>query len=562
MTSEKPGVQDLIALFKAKNIQDIIISPGSRNAALNIAFHQDAYFNCKAVMDERVAAFIALGMSQASQKPTALVCTSGSAILNYYPAVAEAFYQKVPLVIISADRPLDWIDQADGQTIRQEKVLDQHLNKSVQLKQEVKSEQDRWYNQRLINEALNASLFPNKGPVHINFPFEEPLYEKANTNSAVVKNITPTPLHAQLSTSTLDEFVHTWNNSSSRLVLAGMQESNPQLNEILDQLAEMGQVVVMTETTSNLYSPHFFPCIDRIINHLSEEEAETLKPDLLITIGNAIVSKKIKRLLREHKAVNHWHISPNSYHPDTYQQLTSSIQLHPEDFFKQLTSSPLAPSSPEYFQQWKNIDIAHEEAHYQFISTLEWCDLKAFSIFQKNIPEESEVQLSNSSPVRYAQLFNWDYSLTFHANRGTSGIDGCTSTALGYALKSNTLTTVITGDVSFFYDSNAFYHNHVPSNLRVVLINNGGGGIFRIIPGPGSTEELEDFFETHHNFKANGIASAFGLDYISATDEESLEVALEDFYAPNREKAVILELFTPRMKNATILKDYFQSLKN
>mgnify|MGYP000111216072 CR=1 FL=1 len=561
MISDKPGVQDLMHLLKTKGIEDVVISPGSRNAPLSISFQADKSFRCKAVMDERVAAFIALGISQHTQRPTVLVCTSGSALLNYYPAVAEAFYQNLPLIILSADRPTEWIDQADGQTIRQNGALDLHLRKSVILMQEVKAPPQRWHNQRLINEALNASTHPFKGPVHINFPFEEPLYGLTEHATSTAKNMLPVAPPSLLDAAELNQLAQVWNNARKRLILVGCLEKSSQLAGILDHLAALGQAVVMTETTSNISSPHFLPCLDRVINTLSNEEKATIKPDLLITVGTAIVSKKIKVLLRNHQAEHHWHVAPQQEHPDTYQQLTNSISIAADQFFEQLNPL-LEPSEPNYFNHWKAIDQRKENKHDEFIETLKWSDFKVFDEIQKRVPTDTEIQLANSSPVRYAQLFNWDESLTFHANRGTSGIDGCTSTAVGQAMVNQKLTVALTGDVSFFYDSNAFYHHHLPPNLRVIVINNGGGGIFRIIPGPDSTDALEDFFETHHNFDVSGIASAFHVKYACAKNEVELSKQLDVLFSPTLEEAMILEIRTPRLENAEVLNEYFKHLSN
>ena len=561
MISDKPGVQDLIQLLKSKDIENIVISPGSRNAPLSISFQGDAFFKCRAVIDERAAGFIALGMSQFTQKPTVLVCTSGSALLNYYPAIAEAFYQNLPLIVLSADRPLEWIDQADGQTIRQNGALDLHVKKSVQLLQEPQNDKDRWYNQRLINEALNAATFPFQGPVHINFPFEEPLYGQAEKADNKAKTFSYQHTSPQLAPHTLKELAKEWNQSSKRLILVGCLEKNELLAEQLDQLAASGQAVVMTETTSNISSSHFLPCIDRVINTISEEEKAFIQPDLLITVGTAIVSKKVKVLLRDLPASNHWHIAPQEDHPDTYKQLTRAISLDANDFFSQLLPE-VQPTSPDFFHYWKDIDVNREERHERFSKVVKWSDFKVFHEIVQRVPSNTEIQLANSSPVRYAQLFNWDETLTFHANRGTSGIDGCTSTALGQALVNEKLTLLISGDVSFFYDSNAFYHNHVPSNLRVIVINNGGGGIFRIIPGPASTDALEEFFETHHSFDISGIAKAFKVKYMLAKTEDELSAALDVLFSPSADAAMILEVCTPRIENAEVLNQYFKTLRN
>lgn len=559
MISSKKGVQDFVSLFKQKGIKKIIITPGSRNAPLTISFTQDHFFTCFSIPDERSAAFYALGMAQYDKHPVAIVCTSGSALLNFYPAVAEAYYQKTPMIVISADRPREWIDQADGQTIRQENALDKHSKLSVNLLQEVDTEKDRLFNQRLINEAINAAINGRKGPVHINFPFEEPLYEQTEVPSSTAKNIKVHSTQNELTISALSELSSIWNKYSRRMILAGVLSPNEELNTLLGTIAN--QAIVFTETTSNLHHPDFFPNIDRTIRGLSEDEEKELQPDILITIGGPIVSKNIKHILRKYRPTYHWHINPDDLHLDTYQCLTDSIPIEPGIFLQQLTQSISNESNNDYFEQWKNKADKKKEKHQQWTKTAPWSDHLVFNSINKTIPANYVIHLANSSPVRYAQLYDWHKDIHFFCNRGTSGIDGSSSTAAGYALASEKNTCLITGDISFFYDSNALWNHHLPSNLKIILINNNGGNIFRFIPGPSNTGALEKFFETTHNFNGKGLSETFNLNYSKVSSINELDEVLPEFFAEANGKASILEVCTPRLDNSEVLRDYFKALK-
>lgn len=561
MISDKQVVQQIVALCKAKDIRTVVISPGSRNAPLTISFNRDPFFTCLAIPDERVAGFVALGMAQATGKPVVVACTSGSAVLNYYPAVAEAFYQQVPLVVLSADRPTAWTDQADGQTIRQVKVLDQHTRYSASLLDRPTSHEDLWYNNRLINEALNAASGLPNGPVHLNVPFHEPLYQTVEQPSVHVTNQhIPAP---ELSISELEWAVlaDTWKKSSRRLLLAGQALPGDMPSDAWDNLTSTGQAVLLTETTSNLHLPGALPCIDRVINTVESGEHETLYPDLLVTFGGAVVSKKIKALLRKGNPAAHWHIDMQAIVPDTYQALTHHIRMEPAAFLTELNTR-VAESSTEYAGRWQQLHQDRQRKHNIFADQAPYSDWWVFDRIHQLIPPHEVVHLGNSSPVRYAQLFEWDPSVAFLGNRGTSGIDGSSSTAVGYALRSTKQVTLITGDVSFFYDSNAFFHQHLPANLRIIVIQNGGGNIFRIIEGPRSTDELADYFETHHTFSAAGIAQTFGVSYLSASSKTEVEAGLRELYDPQRQEATLLEIFTPRLENDGVLTDYFNALKS
>jgi len=559
MISEKAGIKNLVEICVQKGIEKIIISPGSRNAPLILAFSKHPGIECLSIVDERSAAFFALGIAQQSQKTVAIACTSGTATLNFAPAIAEAFYQKIPLLVLTADRPVEWIDQADSQTIKQNNIFSNYIKKTFQLPQKITSKDDIWYNDRIISEAINTCQFPDKGPVHINIPFTEPLYEGFEDKIKKLKIIETAFTETKLSEKQIKVLAAKWNKYDKKLILTGLLEPSSKLNQLLANISQDETVAILTETTSNLNYNNFLPCIDRIITTIFDDEKNDFQPELLITLGSQIISKKIKAFLRKNKAIEHWHINPDVLYLDTYQCLTKNIPLTPVEFFSQLTNH-IKHRQGEYFKTWKSRDIELDKKHEDFLSACKFSDMKVFETILKAIPENSNLQMGNSTPVRYIQLFKFKKQLTFNCNRGTSGIDGTVSTAAGAAFSSQKLTTLIVGDLGFFYDSNGLWNKYVSKNLKVIIINNGGGGIFRFIDGPSETEELEEFFVAEHNTNAENIAKTFNVNYFKANNQNGLKKALVDFYKP-QEKAAILEIKTPQKENAIILKNYFKHLK-
>ena len=578
--SSIPTAQSVILHFKAKGVKDIIISPGSRNAPLTIGFTEDPYFKCYSIVDERCAAFFALGIAQNTGRIVAVVCTSGSAMLNYYPAVAEAFYSDIPMLVISADRPSYRIDIGDGQTIRQENVFKNHIGYQANLKQDVShatatikkfgaellsvkktvEEQQKDINTFNSAELQNAIDFAidELAPVHINVPLEEPLYN-TEEHSCVVPSVKEEEDTVLPSCSTLDDFASIWNTSTRKMILVGVNKPNVIEQQFLDEVAEDESVIVFTETTSNIHHSTFFNSIDSILAPIEksndkEELFTALKPDILLTFGGLIVSKKIKQFLRTYKPKHHWHIDGKKAY-DTFFSLSHHFKVDTNTFFNAfLDKTKFVDSS--YFAKWSKVKANYEEKREAYLNTIPFSDMLAFSQILPSIPDGYQVHLSNSSTVRYAQLFPLKNTLKVYCNRGTSGIDGSTSTAIGASVYNKKPTLLVTGDLSFLYDSNALWNNYVKPNFRIIVINNSGGGIFRILPGQEETDNYKTYFETAHNLEIENLCSMYNVDYKFAEDENALSQHLEDFYKES-DKAILLEVKTPRIINNKILLSYF-----
>jgi 2-succinyl-5-enolpyruvyl-6-hydroxy-3-cyclohexene-1-carboxylate synthase len=560
MSIGKEQIGLLAALMIEKGIEHVVASPGSRNAPAIIILAQQKTLNLISVADERSAGFFALGIAIKTRKPVALLCTSGSAALNYAPAIAEAYYQKVPLLVVTADRPKEWIDQGDGQTIRQENVFANYIRKSFSLPSDVATPEARWFALRIINEAIDRCLYPTAGPVHLNLPIAEPLYKiDIHDPLPVVRKISYAAIDKTVSAGLMKSLAQQWNGATSKMILVGQLHEGINIAGQLTRLAADPSVVVMTETNSNIFHPGFINCIDRVIDGLSEKEIGELKPDILLTLGDAVVSKKIKALLRKMKPAINWHVSedPEEFYLDTYQTLTLTIPASEESFTAQLAQNAV-PVTSEYQGRWSQHSIIRRNRHQEFMSQLEFCDMQVYDLLFSSIPEGTDIHLSNSTPVRYAQLFDHNGIHRFYANRGTSGIDGCVSTAAGSAFVASNPVTVITGDIGFLYDSNALWNTNLKPDFRIIVINNGGGNIFRILDGPSDYKELEPFIETTHQYTTQGLAANFGINYFQATDKQSLEEMLDKFYDYSIGKPAIFEIITPNILSAKVLKEYFK----
>lgn len=552
-STDKSGIKNLIDLLVNKGVRRMVCSPGSRNAPIVIAADLHPQIETIVIHDERVAAFYALGLSLGSEEPVAITCTSGSATVNYFPAITEAYYQNVPLIVLSADRPTEWVNHGEGQTIMQENVFGKHVLgwMNVEGTQSTKQSSD-------IIELCDKALSKPQGPIHFNCPLQEPLYglmeyEDETTgysNTVAEKNVNID----------FESLSQVWNESKTKMILCGQMPKSPYLNELLNQIAEDSSVAVLVENTSNLNSKSFIQCIDRTLQGI--EDIAEYQPDLLITIGGAIVSKRVKAFLRSAENVTHWKLGEEFPDMDTYRQNRTSIMVSPSSFFSGLLNQDLISHNSQFGYSWRKLSMQIQSFVEQNNAKFPFSDFIAIELALDCIPEGSRIHMANSSIVRYCQLFDPIPSMQYFSNRGVSGIDGSLSTACGVALaQPDKLHVLLTGDVSFFYDSNSLWKSMNIPNLRIILINNSGGGIFRFIPGPSTSSQLEKYFEAHHNHSAEHICKAFNIEYLKAENEQDLLLNMESFYQEGNDVKV-MEVFTPRLDNAEVLNEYFSDIKN
>ncbi|MFM2201313.1 MAG: hypothetical protein RL040_513 [Bacteroidota bacterium] len=559
MISDKRPVQDFIQLLDQHGIREIIICPGSRNAPFSISLAHDKRFHVHSIVDERSAAFVALGMAQQLNHPVAIICTSGTAALNFAPAIAEAYYQRVPLLVVTADRPFEWIDQGEGQSIRQRDVYRNFIKASYEIAEEATEGDLVWYNVRILDEAMRLANEGVRGPVHINFPLREPLYNLTENPPQSAKTITRANAQLRLDEKELTSLHMSITGSKKVMVLAGQMQSDPILLQAVKAFGKRSNVAIFTEAHSNLADDSFVTTIDRFLAGLNDEKKTYLQPNLLITVGHNLISRKIKALLRKAN-MEHWHVDISGEGLDTLKKLSKVIPLTPTEFFENMKRAheSIASDYRESVLRWnEKTSLAANE----YMRQANWSDLQAFHIIQPHLPSGSDVQMGNSSAVRYILLHDTRSDLRYFGNRGVAGIDGCTSTAIGATHVSGKPTTLISGDIAFFYDSNAFWNNLNKTNLRIIIVNNGGGGIFRIIDGPDSSSQaLETYFETAHTRNASGLAAMYNIPYLSAQNAHSLTEGLNWLFAQT--SCAILEVQTPRLENSSELKRYFEFIQN
>jgi len=579
-----PVAQTLILSCLKFDFFDVVISPGSRNVPLAIGFASNKKFKCYSIVDERSAAFFALGLSQKSKKPTILICTSGSALLNYYPAVAEAYYSEIPLIILSADRPEYKINIGDGQTINQSNVFEKNILYSNSLKQDcshateeiIKSNLQKIVNdkagfskieklqksvqknnEKIIEIAFNLSI--NKmQPVHLNVPMEEPLYEFNDSPSISVK--VKKKIEKKPSLTDLDNFYKAINKAGKIMILIGVSDGNILSKKSIQKINSCSSIIVMKEHTSNVFNESFISNIDRLIGPIelqsnSDSVFDELSPEIVISLGGMIVSKKIKSFLRNYKPRKHYHIGNNTS-KDSFYSGVKHINTTANKFFENID---LIKSDSKYFEKWNQLDNSKLDLHNRYMNVTNFSDLKVFEILTNWVPKKYIIQVANSTPIRYFQLFDLKNKNMMFANRGTSGIDGSTSTAIGSSIQNDSPVLLVTGDLSFFYDVNALWNNHIPKNFRIIIINNSGGGIFKILPGFKENNLFSEFIETQHNLSARLIAKMFNFNYTRVSTKFGLNLYLRTFFK-NSKKPKILEIKTSSVKSTKILKDYFRYL--
>ena len=553
MYSDKKNILQLVALLRAHEIRNVVLCPGSRNTPIIHTLANHPYFTCYSVTDERSAGFFALGLALSGGRPAAVCCTSGTALLNLHPAVAEAFYQQVPLVVISADRPASWIGQMDGQTLPQPNVFGPLVKSSVNLP-EIHTSEEEWYCNRLVNEALLELNHHGKGPVHINVPISEPLFQFTAEDLPDVRVITRYQ-GLNVYDRQYDDLITRLNGYTKRMMVVGQMNLIYLFERKICKLLYK-HFAWLTEHTGNQTVPGIpVKNFDAIIYALPEEEQAKLVPDLLITYGGHVVSKRLKQLLRKHPPKEHWHVAADGQVADTFCSLTTVIEMDPFEFLEKIAY--LLENKPcEYPKRWEQLSKQMAEPDFAF------SEMAAIGKVLKSLPTDAVLHLANSSTVRYAQLFQIPDSVEVCCNRGTSGIEGSLSTALGYAWASDKLNFVLIGDLSFFYDMNALWCNHLRGNLRIMLLNNGGGEIFQSLPGLKMEARTHRFVTALHQTKAEGWAQERGFDYTAVHTMEELDAALSDFMQADQQgNPKFMEVFTDKAEDIRLLKEYYHGLR-
>ncbi|GAB4053075.1 2-succinyl-5-enolpyruvyl-6-hydroxy-3-cyclohexene-1-carboxylic-acid synthase [Spirosoma litoris] len=571
-------IVNIAELLYQKGITDVVVSPGSRSAPLTLAVVRHPHLRVRVMADERSAGFVALGLAQQTRNPVAIICTSGSAVYNLSPAVAEAYFQQVPLLLLTADRPHEWLHQQDGQTIDQVNLFGNQVKRSYDLPADYAHPDARWFIERSVNEAVSLTRLAPVGPVHLNVPLREPFYPTANEpfQAEPVRLITTLSASPTLAPETWHALLTEWERSDRILIAVGQLPRNPALLAVLTKISDELGVPIVGEIVSNLpVNDRFITHTDTFLSGIPDEQAEAFRPDLLITIGNSLLTRNLKTFFRQYPAHRHWHIQPTVDRiTDAFQSLTTLIPAEPLAFldklfadidYQQFLQGDDDDDSHEFLNHWQQADRKAARLVAQTLSkpNQSLTDWSAVQLVLEQIPSQSILHLANSMPVRYANLcgLTEQQAVSVSANRGVSGIDGCLSTAVGAALATDQIVTLLIGDVAFFYDRNALWSAPVPPNLRIVLLNNDGGHIFRLIDGPSRQPELETYFETPHGYTARNTAADAKIQYQIAAKAETLSSLLPDFFRPGSQ-AKLLEIKTDKRINQEQFLAYKSQLKN
>ena len=561
MYSNKGNVNILTSLLLEYGVSDAVVCPGSRNAPIVHNLSVCEAIRCRPVTDERSAAFYALGLSIATRRPTVVCVTSGSALLNVMPAVAEAAYQHVPLVVISADRPQQWIDQLDGQTIPQSDALGRFVRKAVQLP-EPHNDEERWLCRRLVNEAMHLATCRHGAPVHINVPISEPLFEFDTEQLPQLSRFNNIK-RAAIKDASMD-MPDAFHKAKRPMIVIGQLAHGTVSHETIRSLSE--KYVVMSEPLSNpsYMTIHFDEAIRYIVSDNSsinddEDDKTAYYPDYVIYVGDTLVSKPARRFLRNAKAPSCL-ITPDAADiHDPLMTLTDIVECDTDSINALLASLCDAPDTDErcrFHDRWQSfLDAyaAHADAYAPEYSQM--ATVKYFEEQLADLDIDICVHYANSSAVRlaciYAQHYVW-------CNRGVNGIEGSLSTAAGFSLATHDMTVCVIGDLSFFYDQNALWNSNLRGNLRIILLNNRGGGIFRQLSGLSDSPAADDLVMASHENTAQGICTQNDIGYLSAKNMDEMQIGIVTLLTRESERPMLLEVFTDSNDDVKVLEKYFK----
>lgn len=561
MYSNKENVNILTSLLLEYGVSDAVVCPGSRNAPIVHNLSVCEAIRCRPVTDERSAAFYALGLAIATRRPTVVCVTSGSALLNVMPAVAEAAYQHVPLVVISADRPQQWIDQLDGQTIPQSDALGRFVRKAVQLP-EPHNDEERWLCRRLVNEAMHLATCRQGAPVHINVPISEPLFEFDTEQLPQLSRFNNIK-RAAIKDASMD-MPDAFHDATRPMIVIGQLAHGTISHETIRSLSE--KYVVMSEPLSNpsYMTIHFDEAIRYIVSDNSsinddEDDKTAYYPDYVIYVGDTLVSKPARRFLRNAKAPSCL-ITPDAADiHDPLMTLTDIVECDTDSINALLASLCDAPDNDErcrFHDRWQSfLDAyaAHADAYAPEYSQM--ATVKYFEEQLADLDIDICVHYANSSAVRlaciYAQHYVW-------CNRGVNGIEGSLSTAAGFSLATHDMTVCVIGDLSFFYDQNALWNSNLRGNLRIILLNNRGGGIFRQLPGLSDSPAADDLVMASHENTAQGICTQNDIGYMSAKNMDEMQIGIVTLLTRESERPMLLEVFTDSNDDVKALEKYFK----
>ena len=566
MYSNKESVNILTSLLVAYGIRHAVVCPGSRNSPIVHNLHECPDIACYPVTDERSAGFYALGMSLELDEAVAVCVTSGTALLNLAPAVAEAWYQHVPLVVVSADRPPQWIDQLDGQTLPQPDALGRFVARSVSLP-DVADTESHWYCNRLICEALMEAGKKGGQPVHINVPLAEPLFEYSvealPSEDRIVQRSGTVDAYDVESCGLRENF---WQAERPMIVIGQTRESlmtDDQLQALMEHC-----VVLFEPLGSDLGASHF----DLVLSALGNDES--LLPDFVLYGGGTLVSKRLKHFLRKATKADFWEISEDGLLHDTFMHTKGVLEgrlssvllsldaiLRETADFEELFEKSFGRLSDtsDYVSRWQQQLRRAAETTAAFEPP--YSQMAAVRMLEQQYAQTdylANFHYANSTSVRLACIYSTGY---VYCNRGVNGIEGSLSTAAGFSVVAPRRVICVIGDLSFFYDQNALWNQNLHGNLRILLLNNGRGGIFNMLSGLEQSPARDQYVAAAHHTSAEGICRQNDVVYLKAGNTEEMQEGIHTLLYQESERPVLLEVSTNPSDDERALRDYYKTFK-
>lgn len=540
MYTKDPSNQIVIALLKKYGIKHVVLSAGTRNIPFVYSVENDPYFKCYSVVDERSAAYFAIGVAQMANAPVVVSCTSSTATCNYYPAVAEAYHQNVPIIVLTGDRHPYYLGQLEDQMIDQVGMYRRFCKWSVTLPF-VKNEEDYWYCQRLVNESLLELNHHGKGPVHINVPFYSDWADFSVDRLPEVVKIDRYNVHALG-----DREALFFSKNKRYLIVCGQSPCfDSKLNDELERFIDKYNCLVIEEHMSNISVD------DAVnINLFSEANADKVldmvNPDVVITFGGNYTTN-IKYILRNSaKSIEHWSITESGMICDTYRKLTKVFEGTAYGFFK------WANALPYHFNN--DMKLLKESFNAVTDFKVDFSNVSVIRSVAKNIPDNSILHLSILNSIRLMQYFELPKNVKVFANIGTDGIDGCLSSLVGQATMTDELAFLVIGDLSFFYDMNAMRINCIRNNIRIVMINNHGGAEFQLSTGVKRDPSIDLHTSARHYTTARGWVESVGFEYFSAGNQSQFDDVILYMCKKELKRPVFVEVFTDMKDDADNIK--------
>lgn len=551
MSKSRKTIEQIHALLREFGVKNIVFGAGGRHLPLIHSIEQDEFFTTYRMVDERSAAFFALGIIQQTGEPAAVCCTSGTACINLASAVVEAYYQHLPLLVISGDRMREYLNQNEDQLYDQIESFKGFIKYAVQLPR-IDSDTDLWFTNRVINEALIELTHRGCGPVHIDFPIENPFADvfelESMPEARKISLVT-----AECRKAEWDEIVEMLQGKKVAVVWGQSVPYSDSLAKSVEHIGKVLNAVVLTDYMSNCRIPSVITNAPRLLHTIfSSKEREDLLPDIVITVGgNTIFNSEMKAFVNNAN-IEHWHVSPEGSIRDEYKRQTMLFDMSEEFFFSHIIAHAKVVSHNTYLETWQSLEMDVPIPHSDNFD-----ELHVIESLVNHLPDNSNLQVGNSWSVRMSQLFKIPNSCGVFCNRGVNGIDGSMSTAVGFAASGRSLTFLVIGDLSFFYDMNALWSQHLSSNMRILLINNQGGSM---LYKPFMRELMEKCPMANlglgKQITAEGWCKTVGMNYHSACSNDELEKEICWLTQDKHDKPAILEVFTDFFNDAN---SYFQN---